>query len=86
MSTLFYPILIRQFIKEFFDWSIIAALKTPTANIGKPKSPSPGKNFNNKKLYFVVASFMIPKKVINLFQFEKNDIISNIEGNKRKNS
>ena len=67
MSTLFYPILIRQFIKEFFDWDIIKALQSPIVGTGPQASLPKSKNFKNKKLYFVIASFMIPKKVINLF-------------------
>jgi hypothetical protein len=37
-------------------------------------------------LYFTLASYIVPKKVLNSFEYERQDLIDNIKTNKRYNS
>jgi len=56
------PIVLREYVKKFFDLQVIDTMKEANG-------------FSKKYLYFVFAAFLIPKKILLLFEVDKQEII-----------
>ena len=72
IQSAFYPILIREFFKQFFD-------KDLWVNFLR----SIDKSISVKKIYFELANFIWPKVSVNSVEFNREEIIKKLRFNKK---
>lgn len=65
-----FPLVIREFVKSFFDQDIIEMFRDM-------------KQFSNKMLYFVFACFILPKQVMQVLEVNKCEVIHRINNDIR---
>lgn len=72
IQSAFYPILIREFFKQYFDHELYTVFLK-----------SIDKNISVKKIYFELANFIWPKVSVNSVEFNREEVIKKLRFNKK---